>query len=304
MNSKIFRFIFAGILLLSAACTGAAELEPTQADIAYGAHPRDVLDFWKATSDKPAPLVIHIHGGGFHEGSKSAASGADIKKCLDAGVSFASINYPYYKDVPLLEIIRDHIARVVQFFRYKSADFNIDKTKVAVYGESAGAGSSLWLAFHDDIADPGSADPVLRESSRIAAAAAISPQATYNFPAWTPLFAGTLDPKAMRAWRLIMQKRVLDMYHLKSEKDFKTKDTEAMLHELDMISLIDKSDSPSYFISLETRYKDGDLLHHPRHAKALKEKCDSEGLECVLIVDETPRDQRIGVVDFLIGHLR
>ncbi len=76
-----------------------------------------------------------------------------------------------------------------------------------------------------------------------------------------------------------------------------------MLHELDMISLIDKSDSPAYLISLETRYKDGDRLHHPRHAKALKEKCDSVGLECVLVVDETPQNQRIVAVDFLLGKL-
>ncbi len=50
---------------------------------------------------------------------------------------------------------------------FKADDWNVDKTRVAAYGGSAGAGTSLWLAFHDDLADPKSADPVLRESSRL-----------------------------------------------------------------------------------------------------------------------------------------
>ena len=44
-----------------------------------------------------------------------------------------------------------------------SPEFNLDKARVAAMGGSAGAGTSLWLAFHDDLADPASPDPVLRE---------------------------------------------------------------------------------------------------------------------------------------------
>ena len=39
---------------------------PTLANVRYGAHERQVLDFWKAPSasvDSPAPLVFYIHGG-------------------------------------------------------------------------------------------------------------------------------------------------------------------------------------------------------------------------------------------------
>src|SRR5919109_664222 len=38
--------------------------EPTHADVAYGTHERNVLDVWVAKSDKPAPLLVYIHGGG------------------------------------------------------------------------------------------------------------------------------------------------------------------------------------------------------------------------------------------------
>src|ERR1700740_2353721 len=37
--------------------------KPTQANVAYGTHPKQVLDFWKAESDRPTPLLFFIHGG-------------------------------------------------------------------------------------------------------------------------------------------------------------------------------------------------------------------------------------------------
>ena len=62
-------------------------------------------------------------------------------------------------------------ARAVQFLRSKAGEWNIDKTRIAATGGSAGACSSLWLAFHDDMAKPDSPDPVARESTRLTAAA-------------------------------------------------------------------------------------------------------------------------------------
>src|SRR5262245_40151966 len=41
---------------------------PTAANVAYGTHERQVLDFWQARSDRPTPLVLYIHGGGWQNG--------------------------------------------------------------------------------------------------------------------------------------------------------------------------------------------------------------------------------------------
>src|SRR5262245_66217977 len=49
---------------------------PTAANVSYGPHERNVLDFWQAKSDKPAPLVFCIHGGGWQNGDKSSYYGA------------------------------------------------------------------------------------------------------------------------------------------------------------------------------------------------------------------------------------
>ena len=57
---------------------------------------------------------------------------------------------------------------------------NFDPKRIAVTGGSAGAASSLWLAYHDDLADPKSKDPVLRQSSRVCGAVAMGGQTTLD----------------------------------------------------------------------------------------------------------------------------
>lgn len=164
---------------------------PTLADVPYGDHERQVLDFFKAESDGPAPLVVYIHGGGWNGGDKKPF--ADLKKLLDAGVSVATINYrlvPQAREAgvePPVKWPLEDAARAVQFLRSKADEWNIDKARIGATGGSAGACSSLWLAFHDDMARPDAADPVDRESTRLTAAAVNGAQTT-------------LDPKITREW--------------------------------------------------------------------------------------------------------
>lgn len=74
---------------------------PTYANFAYGAHPRNVLDFWKAESPAPTPLVIFIHGGGFQSFSKERIRPRDVRQLLANGISVAAINYRYVQTDPL-----------------------------------------------------------------------------------------------------------------------------------------------------------------------------------------------------------
>ncbi|MFN9957315.1 MAG: alpha/beta hydrolase, partial [bacterium] len=78
-------------------------------------------------------------------------------------------------------------ARALQFVRSKADEWNIDKTRIAASGSSAGACTSLWLAFHPDLADPNSRDPIARESTRLLCAAVSGAQTT-------------LDPRQMKEW--------------------------------------------------------------------------------------------------------
>ena len=165
--------------------------KPTMSNVAYGPDPRQVLDFWKADAKVPTPLVFYIHGGSWVGGSKNHVEG--LRSVLDAGISVVSVEYRLVGRAqqagvkpPVAWPMHD-VARALQFVRSKAADWNVDETRIGVGGNSAGACSGLWLAFHDDMADPRSADPVARESTRLACAGLISAQTS-------------LDPKQMREW--------------------------------------------------------------------------------------------------------
>ena len=56
-------------------------------DVRYGPHERNVLDLWLVKSDKPTPLVLFIHGGGFQTGDKSKFPENDRNAFLLAGFS-------------------------------------------------------------------------------------------------------------------------------------------------------------------------------------------------------------------------
>jgi acetyl esterase/lipase len=164
---------------------------PTYSNVPYGDHERQVLDFFKADTKEPAPLVVHIHGGGWVNGDKVGVG--DLKKLLDSGISVASINYRFVPQAqeagvkPPVKWPLEDAARAVQFLRSKAGEWNIDKTRIGATGGSAGACSSLWLAFHDDMAKPDSTDPVARESTRLTAAAVNGAQTS-------------LDPAQLREW--------------------------------------------------------------------------------------------------------
>jgi acetyl esterase/lipase len=167
---------------------------PTFRDVTYGGHPKQVLHVWKAESARPAPLLVFIHGGSWTGGSRTDRRFcALLPDVLKAGISVASVEYRFIQEAtadkvepPVRGCLLD-AARAVQFLRSKAGEWNIDKARVALSGGSAGACTSLWLAFHDDLADPKSADPVARESTRVLCAAVAIAQTT-------------LDPQQMREW--------------------------------------------------------------------------------------------------------
>ncbi len=160
----------------------------TVADFKYGPHERNVLDFWQAKSDKPTPLLFFIHGGGWMGGDKA---GIAVEPFLKEGISVVSINYRFIHQaqevVPPVKAPLTDAALALQTVRSKAAEWNIDKQRIGASGGSAGACSSLWLAFHPDMADAKSSDPIARESTRLWTAAVNGPQTT-------------LDPKQMREW--------------------------------------------------------------------------------------------------------
>ncbi len=173
-----------------------AKPQPTVADIRYGMDAEQSLDFYKADSKTPTPVVFYIHPGGWTGGDKAMIGTVAPYRAADflkAGLSVVSIEYRFTTKAqaagvkPPVEWPMHDAARALQFVRSKAAEWNIDKARIGATGGSAGACTSLWLAFHDDMADHNSADPVARESTRLWCVSVNGAQTS-------------LDPKQMKEW--------------------------------------------------------------------------------------------------------
>ena len=163
----------------------------TRADVPYGTHARQKLDFYQAKSEQPTPLLFFVHGGGWMTGDKAGPDFLD--KCLENGISVVSINYRLIPDAtaekidPPVKACLEDAARALQFVRSKAGEWHIDPTRIAGCGGSAGGFTALWLAFHPNMAQPESADPVARQSTRLTCVLAFVTQTT-------------LDPQQLQAW--------------------------------------------------------------------------------------------------------
>jgi len=270
---------------------------PTFADVKYGPHQLNVLDFWRAESKIPTPVVVFIHGGGFRGGDKRKVrqNPRAIEQCLAAGVSFASINYRFREHAPLPQILRD-TGRAIQFIRYKSSEWNVDKPRIASYGGSAGAGSSLWIAFHDDLADPDSDDPVLRESSRLAVVGANGTQCTYDFLRWREIMGPHPDGGRKTDYAAL--------YGLEPGTGLTEPEAQNVRADCDMLGLLSVGDPPVHLFSNQpnTPYKNhGHYVHHPKHAIAIRDRCKELGIECVCILKEAPPPQGKTPLDMMLA---
>jgi len=275
---------------------------PTLADVPYGKHPKQVVDFYRAESKTPTPLVLYIHGGGWRAGSKNTAS---PKTYLAAGISVVAVEYRFVQEAgdtePPVKAPLGDAARALQFVRSKAAEWNIDKTRIGATGGSAGACSSLWLAFHDEMADPNSSDPVARESTRLQCAAVIGAQTT-------------LDPRQIRAWMPNGHYGSHAFYPTGLDRKptaFETflGDREKLMpwiREYSPYELVTAGDPPValYYggppaMGKETK----DPTHSANYGLPLQEKCRSVGVECELIYPATPDAKAAFAHTFLIEKL-
>lgn len=280
-------------------------IQATFADEKYGEHERNTFDIWLAKSDEPTPLVIYIHGGGFVGGDKSKYyDSKDWVRFLEAGVSVAAINYRFMNEAPygILASMNDS-KRCLQFIRCHSGKYNINKTRIACSGGSAGAGTSLWLAFNNDMAEPDSNDPVLRESTLVSCAGAFATQSTYDILQWDGILG---FPKENTAEKL---NSIAKVFGFNTAKNVDVLNETEIRLELDFIQKMNESSAPFFVFNKQkggVPSSQDELNHHPLHAKALKEKAETVGLEAVVyapeigIVDDSGKD----LVDFFLEKLK
>ncbi|MCA9043472.1 MAG: alpha/beta hydrolase [Planctomycetaceae bacterium] len=256
-----------------------ARVQPTHANVAYGSHERHVLDFWAPSSeeneDAQFPLLIFFHGGGFVAGDKSSF---DPRPFLDAGMAVVSANYRFVDGKETLSPTPLHDgARVVQFVRTKAKEWQIDPNRIALSGNSAGAVMSLWIGFHDDLANPSSDDPVARESSRVACIAPLNGP-TILEPDWIHQRMGG-PPHIHGSFPKMFGAEVSDSMQPEVQK---------RILETSPIRHLTKDDPPALLvyngknegIPLPESASTGVLIHHAYFGEALKARMDEIGVPC------------------------
>jgi len=255
--------------------------KPDAANESYGPHARNVLDVWLAKSEKPAPVLVYFHGGGFYGGDKSRLGRGgmiDAQQFIDAGISVAAANYRLSGTAPYPAQMHD-AARAIQFLRVHAKKWNLDPARVAATGGSAGAGISLWLAFHDDLADPESEDPVLREGTRLSCAVALRAQCSYD-----PREIGKIVPgKAYNAENALVR-----FFGVAREGDWDAieidEKLDALLKDASPITHLTKDDPPVMVYHQARQERDGNI-HHPNFGRHLEKAMKALDLECLRRID-------------------
>lgn len=103
------------------------------------------FDFYRTTTNLPAPWVLVIHGGGWDGGNTTQLSELN-RHLAERGVAVASINYrlaPAHK----WPAQRDDAEKAAAYIKTHAKELNIDPTRWVVLGRSAGGQIAEALAY-------------------------------------------------------------------------------------------------------------------------------------------------------------
>jgi len=256
---------------------------PTHKDVKYGTHERNVLE-------------VFIHGGGFRGGSKRNLNAGTLKELLDAGISVAAVEYRFVSDKPLPAAHHDSL-RALQFIRSEASQWNIDKERIGAFGGSAGAQICMWLAFHDEMAESSSSDPVERESSRLTCVATNGGQTTMDFDWWMRWIPNYDEPHRIRT----------EVFG-----DITDEELHKVTRDISALSLITSDDPPIFMsygmkpdapVPTDPNKVRGWKVHHVTFGIKLKEKMDELGVEADLKYPGAQTTYR-SIADFFITKLK
>jgi acetyl esterase/lipase len=246
--------------------------------------------------------VFVIHGGGWTGGDKDRVSRfVNVAELLKAGISVVAINYRFIPHAeaegvqpPVKGPLHD-AAHALQFVRSRAAEWNIDKQRIGAAGGSAGACSSLWLAFHNDLAEPRSDDPVAREPTRLWCAAVTGAQTT-------------LDPQQMKEWTP-NSKYGGHAFGLGAFPRFLAGREKILpwIEEYSPYALVTPDDPPVYLIYAAPPalgQDQRDPTHTSNFGVKLQEHCATKGVACELVYPGAPGVKHATPTAYFIAKLK
>jgi hypothetical protein len=165
-------------------------------------------------------------------------------------------------------------------------------------GSSAGGLTSLWIGFHNDLADPKAEDPVLRESTRLSSMAVWSAQTTL-----------VADIVGSRVGPITLKHSFYTgrFFGLK-QADMETDKGKQLTREASPLSHLTKDDPPVWALySIADKPQTdattvSEAIHHPYFGKVMKEEMDKLKIECKIRHKDDGKTVNDDVVSFIIKH--
>lgn len=161
--------------LASLTVSASAFTPPTYDGLVYATPgPRHELDLYIPTSNVnpcvPLPVVLFFYGGGWLVGDK-----ADVAPYVDSllarGFAVASANYRYSYQAIFPAQIHD-CKGAIRWLKANAATYNLDSTRIAVFGDSAGGHLAALVGTSADVpALEGEIGGNLRQTSAVQIAA-------------------------------------------------------------------------------------------------------------------------------------
>lgn len=109
------------------------------ADVAYrDASAANTLDLYlPTTGEKPFPVVVYVHGGGYVQGDKVHHL-SPLLHVLARGYALACVNYRLSDEAPFPAVIQD-VVDAVEFIQDNAGKWGLDAGRVLLWGETHGA---------------------------------------------------------------------------------------------------------------------------------------------------------------------
>ena len=148
----------------------AAPVVPKFANLQYGdgTNSANLMDIYLPEKlEKPVPVVVWVHGGGWANGDKSPSP--QFLQLLPHGLAVASINYRLSGEAPFPAPIYD-CKGAIRYLRAHAKEYQIDPDRIGVWGVSAGGHLAALLGTSAGVKElEGNVGGILNVSSRVQA---------------------------------------------------------------------------------------------------------------------------------------
>jgi para-nitrobenzyl esterase len=119
------------------------------------------FDYYTSQSQKGAPLLVYVHGGGFSGGARDSEDNVDfVTKIAQRGYAVAAVSYRLTmkeigfgcdvnasKKMAAFDAASYDVSQAIKYILDNDNEFLIDKNKVVLAGSSAGAETVLNMAY-------------------------------------------------------------------------------------------------------------------------------------------------------------